>query len=431
SEAVFGQYLSRVQDSKVYESLRKLLQTGPLDKMIQLIYCFDWQFFVPTQQFDSTGRTDTKAFITKKIIPIPDLEDDDIRLQFLSPLLVYEGRSGLAVDIAHARWQSLADGFNLGEGEADKIAEVTGFMILTDCIRAAILVNDVIALDEFLLLDAAIQNENSVRALEARTWDALEMLGLFLMALQWKRYEAAALLRPAVKPTIPNELEASSIAKRALDWFDRQGYQNPLDPLDFVNLLAPFPKHILGQPGDYTFTNESQPKDLYYMVTDPTLFTQEDALKKYRKLVNGPAPAPWAKPVSQLNYSSYLTTTTTTSTSTARHPSALAGSSGLGNRMNLTPNSSDPATMGPFTSVSTTTPPTLPVVTQSKQPQWLIDLQLARAARAQAALVSSSSSNGPKPVSDGVEPPRPANLPNPASGSVQGQIQHWNNIAPN
>ncbi|KAJ1973502.1 hypothetical protein H4R33_006952 [Dimargaris cristalligena] len=429
SKKVFGLYLSRIPGSEIHISLRKLLQTGPLDKLAQLIYSFDSKYYIPNQVSGSNSEVGSPVIITQSIVKIPNLTNDQDRLRFLSPLLVYEGRSGLALDIAHARRQSPTDGSKLSTMEALKISEVTGFMILSDCLRAAILVNDVSAVGGFLLVDMTYKEDSQAgRDLGLFTWDDLELLGFFLMALRWKRYAAAGQLRIAVIPEIPGETVASSIAKRALDWFDRQGYQNPLDPLDFDDLLAPFPNYLLGQPDDYIFTKESQPKDLYYTVIDPTAFTRESALQKYRKLVNEPAPAPWAKPVSRLNNRSHSVSTSPTGRS-ARHSPALASPTWLRNRTNLTPIILDPATMDPSSSISTTTPPALPAVTESEQPQWLIDLQLAKAARAQATQVSSSS-NEPNPDSERVEPPRPANLPNPTSGSVRSRIQQWSNMAP-
>ncbi|KAJ1975300.1 5'-3' exoribonuclease 2 [Dimargaris cristalligena] len=254
----------RVKDIQIYEGIRKLIQTGPGDKIIQLIYDFDSQYFVPTT-LDNP--------MDKAIIKINNFDDDGIRMQFLSSFLVYEGRGGLAVDIANTRLRLLNDGFNIGHQEGH-LTEMTGVMILTDCIRAAILVNDVDSLRQFLQVNEVATDDGVTGSGQTRYFDFMEYLGFFLMCLQWRHYEAARLLRCCVSMNYPLEPAYLNVAEQAIHWFDHMGCPKLSTPLNFPELLSNFPKHLLGLPADYELSERSQHRDLYYTVIDPSPFSK-------------------------------------------------------------------------------------------------------------------------------------------------------------
>ncbi|RKP34771.1 hypothetical protein BJ085DRAFT_36727 [Dimargaris cristalligena] len=387
----------RVKDIQIYEGIRKLIQTGPGDKIIQLIYDFDSQYFVPTT-LDNP--------MDKAIIKINNFDDDGIRMQFLSSFLVYEGRGGLAVDIANTRLRLLNDGFNIGHQEGH-LTEMTGVMILTDCIRAAILVNDVDSLRQFLQVNEVATDDGVTGSGQTRYFDFMEYLGFFLMCLQWRHYEAARLLRCCVSMNYPLEPAYLNVAEQAIHWFDHMGCPKLSTPLNFPELLSNFPKHLLGLPADYELSERSQHRDLYYTVIDPSPFSKlkASALGGHEPEVDLVEARARLRPAS----------TPRLSDQASRVPlSDLVDSSPLTNRTDTTDTDT-----GTSTATATATSDTLRPF--APRPEWLIRLQRNRAERIRMNSRPTVPSSRPTPDI----------MPSISSGRVGSLINRFNSMSNN
>ncbi|KAJ1973795.1 hypothetical protein H4R33_006912 [Dimargaris cristalligena] len=130
------------------------------------------------------------------------------------------------------------------------LLEVTTFTILTDCIRAAILTNDISTLGRLLMLNLFPETTQVGGPHYILPFSQLEYYGFLMMSLYWERYEAAILIH--------------GLLFRCL--FDDKTLQDIGDRLNEVS--------------DFKSV-----QDLYYTVSDYSDFTKDSVLTKVKEAV--------------------------------------------------------------------------------------------------------------------------------------------------
>ncbi|RKP33622.1 hypothetical protein BJ085DRAFT_33924 [Dimargaris cristalligena] len=200
--------------------------------------------------------------------------------------------------------------------------QVTTFTILTDCIRAAILTNDISTLGRLLMLNLFPETTQVGGPHYILPFSQLEYYGFLMMSLYWERYEAAILIHGLLFRFLFDDKTLQDIGDRLYRWVDKKRRESELteSDLDEANrdeptyyyprqetklkniyvqqrkearlkpwkwqyLITQFPKYMVGIPSRNEVSDFKSVQDLYYTVSDYSDFTKDSVLTKVKEAV--------------------------------------------------------------------------------------------------------------------------------------------------